>query len=93
MFWVTEMARTSTTYTVYTVLLLTYSSLNPGWDGYNENNIVIADGVNPFPLEFLDGRKWLALVLWSIFLSNQGVGPLIHYRAYIRITLKTLKLG
>lgn len=51
------MARTSTTYTVYTVLLLTYSSLNPGWDGYNENNIVIADGVNPFPLEFLDGRK------------------------------------
>lgn len=92
-FWVTEMACTSTMYTVYTVLLLTYSCLNPVWDVYNEINIVIADGVNLFPMEDLDGRKWLALVLWAIFLSSQAVGPLIYYHSYIHITLKTLKLG
>lgn len=51
------MACTSTVYTVYTVLLLTYSCLNPVWDGYNEINIVVADGVNLFPMEDLDGRK------------------------------------
>lgn len=64
-------------HTVYSVLLFTYPCLNPGWDRYNEINIIIADGVNLFPSEVFDGRKWLALVLWSIFSSSQGVGPLI----------------
>lgn len=69
---------------VYTVLLFTYPCLNPGWDRYNEINIIIADGVNLFPSEVFDGRKWLALVLWSIFSSSQGVGPLIlMYHSYI----------
>lgn len=35
------------------VLLLTYIT----WDGYHKINIVIADGVNLFPLEVLDERK------------------------------------
>lgn len=74
-------------YTSYTVLLFTYSCLNPGWDGYNEINIIIADGVNLFPLEVFDGIKWLALVLWPIFSSSQGVGPLIlMYYSYMHIS-------
>lgn len=64
-------------YIVYTVLLFTYSCLNPGWDGYNEINIIIADGVSPSPLETFDRRKWLALVLGPNFSSSQGMGPLI----------------
>lgn len=74
-------------YTVYTVLLFTYSCLNWGWDGYNEINIIIADGLNLFPLEVFDGRKCLALVLWQIFSSSQGVRPLIlMYHTYIHIS-------
>lgn len=35
----------------------THIHLDLGWDGYNKISIVIADGVNLFLLEFLDGRK------------------------------------
>lgn len=58
-------------YTVYIVLLFTYACLNPGWDGYNEINIIIAGWVSLFPLEVFDGRKWLVGVLWPIFSSSQ----------------------
>lgn len=74
-------------YTVYTVLLFTYSCLNPSWDGYNEINLIIADRVILFRLQVFDGRKWLTLVLWPIFSSSQGVGPLILMsHSYIHIS-------
>jgi len=52
-------------------------------DVYNKRNIVIADGVNLFPAVVLDGRKCLALVLWPIFLSSEGVYRIIHCCIYV----------
>lgn len=66
-----------------TVLLFTYSGLNPGRDGYNENNLIIADRVYLFPLEVFDGRKIIGIGFMANFLKQSRCGSPYPYVSFI----------